>query len=65
MNRNTKKLEYIKKVWKDRDGPGKDERSANFSPKNQFDCTFADHMISGCVSMMASSITKEDIGPVQ
>lgn len=29
MNRNTKKLEYIKKVWDERDGPGKDERYAN------------------------------------
>ena len=29
MNRNTKKLEYIKKVWEDRDGPGKNERYAN------------------------------------
>ncbi len=29
MNRNTKKLEYIKKVWEDRDGPGKDERYAH------------------------------------
>ena len=29
MNRNTRKLEYIKKVWEDRDGPGKDERYAN------------------------------------
>ena len=29
MNRDTKKLEYIKKVWEDQDGPGKDERSAN------------------------------------
>ena len=28
MNRNTKKLEYIKKVWEDQDGPGKDQRSA-------------------------------------
>lgn len=27
MNRNTKKLEYIKKVWGDQDGPGKDQRS--------------------------------------
>ncbi|CAF9929859.1 hypothetical protein IMSHALPRED_008015 [Imshaugia aleurites] len=26
MNRKTKKLEYIKKVWEERDGPGKDER---------------------------------------
>lgn len=29
MNRNTKKLEYIMKVWEDRDGVGKDERYAN------------------------------------
>ena len=29
MNRNTKKLEYIKKVWEQRDGPGKDERYVN------------------------------------
>ena len=28
MNRHTKKLEYIKKVWGDQDGPGKDQRSA-------------------------------------
>ena len=30
MNRNTKKLEYIKKVWEERDGPGKDERWVQF-----------------------------------
>lgn len=29
MNRNTKKLEYIKKVWEERDGLGKDERYAS------------------------------------
>lgn len=28
MNRDTKKLEYIKKVWEDRDGAGKGERYA-------------------------------------
>lgn len=26
MNWETKKLEYIKKVWEERDGPGKEER---------------------------------------
>lgn len=26
MNRETKKLEYIKKVWEEQDGPGKNER---------------------------------------
>ena len=26
MNRETKKLEYIKKVWEERDGPGKKDR---------------------------------------
>ncbi len=27
MNRKTKKLDYIKRVWEIKDGPGKDERS--------------------------------------
>lgn len=26
MNRKTKQLEYIKKVWESKDGPGKEER---------------------------------------
>ena len=26
MDKNTKKMDYIKKVWEERDGPGKDER---------------------------------------
>ena len=26
MDRNTKEIDYIKKVWEERDGPGKEER---------------------------------------
>jgi len=29
MNRKTKKLDYIRKVWEERDGPGKDGRQAS------------------------------------
>ena len=37
MNRNTKKLEYIKKVWEERDGPGKDERYVDFRQESTKD----------------------------
>lgn len=30
MDKKSKKLEYIKKVWDERDGPGKNDRSALF-----------------------------------
>lgn len=32
MKRNTKELDYIKKVWEEKDGPGKDERRAPCFP---------------------------------
>ncbi len=65
MNRNTKKLEYIKKVWEDRDGPGKDERYANVLRGADRPETLQMRRIPGCVSMAGSSITKVDTGPVQ
>ena len=37
MNRNTKKFEYIKRVWEDRDGPGKDERCATSYERCEID----------------------------
>ena len=63
MNRVTKELTYIKKVWEDRDGPGKDERYANvlrdiYLPGSSL-------IFPGCDSMTALLTPKEDIGLAQ
>ena len=65
MNRDTKKLEYIKKVWGEQDGSGKDERYVNVSLETVLLGILLIRWIPECVSMTASSTKKEDIGPVQ
>lgn len=65
MNRNTKKLEYIKKIWEDRDEPGKDERYAKILRESRLLGTLLTRRTTGCVSMTVSLTTKADTGPVQ
>lgn len=65
MNRNTKKLEYIKKVWEERDGLGKDERYASVLQEIGLLGILLIKWVPECASMMVSSTTREDIGPVQ